>query len=189
MYWHEVLKKFPGAIALDLLDPAAPESLRTLMAEGEVRHIPAIAPQGLSKIPADSYDIVVAFDLIEHMTKSEGYLFLYEVDRITSGISIIFTPYGFVWQPPSENNPFNAHISGWTPNELHRLGYREVRGHTGFRYLIGAYGAAKWQGLAGRLSHATAYLVRYLPELAFAFSAIKRHEPWRANRHEGVAQG
>jgi hypothetical protein len=64
MYWHEVLKKFPGAIALDLLDPAAPESLRTLMAEGEVRHIPAIAPQGLSKIPADSYDIVVAFDLI-----------------------------------------------------------------------------------------------------------------------------
>jgi hypothetical protein len=73
----------------------------------------------------------VAFDLIEHLSREDGYKLLYEVDRISAFASLIFTPNGFVWQPPTEKNSFDAHLSGWTPSEFRRMGWSKLKGHGG----------------------------------------------------------
>ena len=37
-------------------------------------------PGDLKLIPDNEFDLVIAIDLIEHLTKSQGYLLLYEID-------------------------------------------------------------------------------------------------------------
>lgn len=187
-YWISISDQTDYAISLDLFDPCAPEiDLNSSTRSGfRVKYINGIAPHDLRQIPHDSYDLVVAFDIIEHLPKSDGYLLLYEIDRLTIGESIIFTPNGMVWQPPSINNFFNAHISGWSPGELKSLGWKKVEGHTGIKSLVGPYGLTKIKGPLGKLVYLTATLVRHLPNSAFAFSAIKVHKPWEGDVHEGV---
>lgn len=186
LYWKKILEASSRPIDLDLLDPLQPQSINELGSgtTSSVRHIQGLAPIALKTLESDSYDLVVAFDLIEHLEKSDGYRLLYEIDRITLGTSIVFTPNGFVWQPPSINNEFNAHVSGWRPAELRSLGWARIEGHTGLKCLIGPYGRSKFK--SANLVHATSVLVRKVPTLAFAFSAVKQHEIWEPDKHEGV---
>jgi hypothetical protein len=94
----------------------------------------------LQDIPEDSYDLVFMLDVIEHLPKESGYLALYEINRISeSGIGIT-TPNGFFWQPPEINNPFQAHVSGWTPGDLGKAGFSRVKGLHGLRLLTKPYG-------------------------------------------------
>jgi hypothetical protein len=188
LYWHEILRESSRPIKLELLDPLKPRILDSLTSgtNSSAKHIEGFAPMSLKTLESDSYDICVAFDLIEHLEKKDGYLLLYEIDRITKGTSIIFTPNGFTWQPPSINNQFNAHISGWQPSEFRALGWSKIEGHTGLKWLIGPYGRSKIKGRIGNLVHLTSILVRKMPKLAFAFSSTKRHGEWAPDRHEGV---
>ena len=73
------------------------------------------APQVLGTLGSNSFDVVIAFDLIEHLSKEDGYRLVYEMERIARRICVIFTPNGHVWQPPRPDNSFDAHLSGWTP--------------------------------------------------------------------------
>ena len=99
-----------------------------------------IAPEGLNQFSDDYFDFITTFDVIEHFSKSEGYKLLYEMNRISKAGSSVFTPNGFVWQPPSANNPFNAHLSGWTPSELAKLGWNRTYSAGGVKFLRGPYG-------------------------------------------------
>lgn len=99
-----------------------------------------IAPEGLNQFSDDYFDFTTTFDVIEHFSKSEGYKLLYEMNRISREGSSVFTPNGFVWQPPSPNNPFNAHLSGWTPSELAKLGWNRTYSAGGVKFLRGPYG-------------------------------------------------
>ena len=186
-YWEAILRLNSSSISVTLLDPASPQILPKLTQLGRVQYAKGLAPQGLLKLPDQSFDMVVAVDLIEHLQQSDGYKLLYEIERICSWRSLIFTPNGFVAQPPSLNNPFNAHISSWTPSQLFSMGWSHQRGHTGFRPLFGRYGHPKarsnFMKWAARL---TAPLVRYAPIIAFSFSAVKRHDDFRNDIHEGV---
>lgn len=127
-YWVDICKHFGKRLELTLLDPKAPSNLNELRGLATVTHVPGLAPDSLKQFKVGQFDVVTAFDLIEHLTKESGYSLLYELSRITSGTSIVFTPNGFCPQPPSINNPFNMHISGWTPAELRDFGYGEIRG-------------------------------------------------------------
>jgi hypothetical protein len=177
-YWDKVLKKFPHMqFKLDLMDAVAIESPASSSSNVTTLRIQGQVPIDLSDIRSDTYDLVVAFDLIEHLTKDQGYMLLYEIDRVSSGTSVVFTPQGFVWQPPSVNNEFNAHISGWTPQELKKLGWRRIRGHTGFQDLYGPYGLYKKWVKGWPLLELEALLkicIYRLPKFAFAFTATKR---------------
>ena len=188
-YWEQILTKFGSAIDLTLVDPKRPANLSDLMRLSTVRHVSGVAPTGLTELAADSFDICTAFDLIEHLRKEDGYHLLYEIDRVTKGQSIVFTPNGFVWQAPSSNNPFNAHISGWTPRELRDLGWGKSRGHTGLRVLFGPYGLPKSRVWAmAKVASLTALLVRILPAIAFSFSAVKTHGSFEETIHNGLAE-
>lgn len=187
-YWGDVLTAFGGQIELTLFDPKFPANFHELEQLSTVRHLSGLAPEGLAEIESDYFDICTAFDLIEHLSREDGYLLLYEIDRLTCGISIVFTPNGFVWQAPSSNNPFNAHISGWKPSELREMGWHAARGHTGFRRLFGPYGLSRLKSKPWiQLSYLSAIFVRFVPQLAFAFSCVRRHSEHEKNLHIGLA--
>src|SRR5690606_12372244 len=52
------------------------------------------------RVPARSYDAVVALDLIEHLTKDEGLKLLKDMETIARKKVILFTPNGFLPQEP-----------------------------------------------------------------------------------------
>lgn len=143
-------------------------------------------PEDLKQIPQDDYDFVLAIDLIEHLPKSQGYSLLYEVDRVSKYSSALLTPNGFVWQPPSLNNPYNAHLSGWLPKEMHKLGWKIQRGQTGLKPLYGPYGLAKYKKANWLVLEilALSKIISFgAPTLAFSFIAIKRRKNLRIEKH------
>lgn len=140
------------------------------------------APEALRGFENDFFDFVACFDVIEHFPKDEGYHLLYEIDRISKYGSAIFTPNGFIWQPPSVNNFFNAHLSGWKPRELSTLGWSKVYSAGGYRQLYGPYGIPKLQNMnifvrgIGLILDSISLIH---PRFGFAFLAINRKKNLR----------
>lgn len=120
-------------------DHAAEQRPATLVTRKEGQII-----EFLKSEPSDSKDVVFMLDVIEHLSKENGYLALYEMNRISRFGTAITTPNGFVWQPPTEENPFQAHVSGWTAGELRKAGMKKVLGLHGLSWLTGSYGAKKY---------------------------------------------
>lgn len=122
-----------------------------------------------------SFDVVVAIDVIEHLTVQDGYLLLYEALRLSQGIVMIYTPNGFLWQPPSPNNSLNAHISGWSIKDLKRFGFSKFRGHVGAKFFWGPYAMPRFS-FSSRLFVAVNMLgnllIRLRPKHALAISAM-----------------
>lgn len=165
------------ALKVTLFDAA--DELDLVDLPGNFTHRNGYAPSDLKTFDENEFDVVIAFDLIEHLSKDQGYLLLYEMDRLASLASVVFTPNGFLWQPPAVNNPFNAHISGWTPSELAKMGWKST-GLFGFKFLMGPYAAPRFEAKTGLGKVALQYimaasqlLARRVPFLAFSFFGVK----------------
>lgn len=141
-----------------------------------------VAPADLNMFKADEFDLVICKHVIEHLDKSSGYLLLYEIDRIAKYSSMVTTPMGFVWQVPGNDNPYNAHLSGWTPSELKRLNWNSIYGQTGPKYFFGpgAEPIVMNRGLLRILGFLYPVFQRF-PNMCFAFTAIKREKNYRTN--------
>jgi hypothetical protein len=142
-----------------------------------------LVPKDLEQIDENEFDLVLALDLIEHLPKHEGYALLYHLDRIAKFSSVISTPTGFAWQPPANNNRYNAHISEWRVKELKKLGWKaRNRGQIGFKLFYGPYGVQKYKGLNWLILEflALGKIITYpFPRLSFSQIAIKRKKnPW-----------
>lgn len=149
-------------------------------------HEVGVLPQYLQKFQADEFDIVLAIDLIEHLSKEDGYHLLYEIDRIAQYSSIILTPNGFLWQPPALNNSKNAHISSWTVKELRNIGWDNVRGLLGLKMFWGPYGQPKNKPTNTLMWEFFAFqkiLCFLFPRLSISFRAIKRRKLPRNSMH------
>jgi hypothetical protein len=145
-----------------------------------------LIPEVLENFSENFFDVSIALDLIEHFPKHTGLNFLYEVDRVTSLSSIIFTPNGMVWQPPSQNNPWNAHLSGWLPSELRSLGWTKTYGSHGFKKSYGPYGIKKTGFNKFTLViHLLSFpIIKKYPRLSFSFVAIKTRKNPRIKIHD-----
>ena len=144
-------------------------------AEIVVGKLPAL----LRDFPDDSFSVVLAFDLIEHLPKHDGFILLYEMQRVARDFAFVYTPNGFVWQPGSPDNPYNAHLSGWTRSDFRKMGWSRLRGHVGPKFLWGPY--MTWEGpnIRGALRVNT-WMLKGLcltPRLCFALSA-----EWHSSR-------
>ncbi len=82
----------------------------------------------------NSFDASAALDVIEHLTKKKGLSLLKEMCRVSRKIVIIMTPNGWIHQRVYDENPFQAHNSGWRKGNLLDLGF-EVTGIRGVRFL------------------------------------------------------
>lgn len=83
----------------------------------------------------NSFDLVIACDVIEHLEKEEALQLIKQCERIAKKAVILETPKGFVPQD-LDILGFNAHDlqthkCGWEPRELEALGYTvTVRDYT-----------------------------------------------------------
>jgi hypothetical protein len=166
----------------------------TNLVDGEIDRIPnvnirrltGIVPDSLKQFDTNMFDVTIALDLIEHLPKHSGFSLLYEMDRITSKTSLIFTPNGFVWQPPFENNPYMAHLSGWNTRDFKILGWRKVIGLVGLKKLFGPYGKPKGgiNSIFQLTQLLTLPLIWFFPSFSFAILAIKYSKNPRVNNAE-----
>jgi len=77
-----------------------------------------------------SVDLILACELIEHLQKKDGNLFLDKLDSIYRYAIIISTP-GIFLKPVSSKDvevgkatPFDLHRSFWSANEFRKRGYQ-----------------------------------------------------------------
>lgn len=121
-----------------------------------------------------TFDSVVALDLIEHLTKKDGFKLLAQMEKIAKKNVIIFTPNGFIKQQ-SVNGDLQEHKSGWTPSDFRKHGY-EVYGALGAKWLRGEKHTLKYKPkiISGLISEFTNLYIINRPELASALLCIKK---------------
>jgi len=86
----------------------------------------------ISHIPfrKKSIDISLACEILEHLPKSVGYDLIRELERVTSEIIIISTPLNWPQEKEMYGNPYEKHISTWSPEDFIRHGYETKIIHT-----------------------------------------------------------
>ena len=126
------------------------------------------------KFKNNSFDCVIALDLIEHLTKEEGFKLINIMERIAKKKIIIFTSNGFLPQKEYENNPLQEHKCGWTVEEMKNMGY-EVIGINGWKILRGEYAYIKFKPkfFWSVVSDITQTIIRNNPKNAFQLLCIK----------------
>jgi SAM-dependent methyltransferase len=132
-----------------------------------------------------SVDAVVALDLVEHLERGVALALIGDLERIARRRVVVFTPNGFVPQPPAPDNPHQAHRSGFSVAEMRALGYR-VRGMGGLWYLSGPFGEVRLPPaiLWRRIADLTAPLVYPAARFAFALLCVKEVSPTSANERD-----
>jgi len=138
LFWERLLADFPN-IELTICDLFEPGNLRDFAH----KRIRSSFEESLPSLSDKSFDLVTAIDLLEHLDVATGYRLLYQMQRISKKTMAVYTPNGFVWQPPSTNNPYNAHVSGWDVTTLRNFGFKSIHGHVGHKSMIGPYSRPK----------------------------------------------
>lgn len=116
-----------------------------------------------------SFDVVVALEVIEHLTAEEGQRLIFRMETWAKKKIIISTPNGYV--PFVGADSFRTHNSGWTIGQLERMGL-SILGVGGYKWA--------WNGLflrhpfARRVAVAlTEPFVYHVPTLARGLLAVK----------------
>lgn len=123
----------------------------------------------------NSFETVVAVDVIEHFTKEDGFKLLEKMEQIASDKVVIFTPNGFLPQSEHSGNILQRHLSGWSVGEMAERGY-QVIGVNGWRPLLGEFSLPRFKPrkLWTLISLMTQPLVRNHPDHAFAILCVKK---------------
>lgn len=130
-----------------------------------------------AKFPAESFECVMALDVIEHLPKEKGLELMRQMETISSRRIIIFTPNGFLPQAEHSSNPLQVHLSGWTAQEMRQLGFRVI-GINGWKILLGEMALPKLQphGVWALISRLSQLLVRNYPDHAFQLLCVKDND-------------
>jgi hypothetical protein len=121
-----------------------------------------------------SFDCVVALDVIEHLSREDGLRLLESMEQIARKKVVVFTPNGFLYQPPEPGNPHQEHISGWTVEEMRAHGY-DVIGIAGWKPLRAAYVKPRFRphALWERVALLTERRFEDQPDRAFQILCVK----------------
>jgi SAM-dependent methyltransferase len=152
--------------------PPTLEQARALRTHDDYRNVPA--QEILEHFGEASFDGVVALDLIEHLTKDEGLALIAAMERVARKKILLFTPNGYLPQE-SHDGDLQEHRSGWTADEMRRLGFR-VLGMHGHRVLRGQEHRLRLRprALGGLLAVASHHLYTHAhPDAAAALLCIK----------------
>ncbi len=166
----QYIKKPLRKVGLDFYEPyllkSKAASLHNNYILADLRNLP---------IDSRSFDCAVAIEVIEHLTKPDGLTLIKELERVAKTTVILTTPNGFFPASPGpEDNPGESHISGWTADELRKLGFR-VYGINGCRMLRQKTGILKFipgmlYSILRRIGDRVAY---YCPAFAFQLFCVK----------------
>ena len=77
-----------------------------------------------------SFDLVIALDVIEHLTKEESLELIKQCEKIAKLGVVLETPKGYIPQnldiQGHGGHEWQTHRSAWEPEELEKLGYKVV---------------------------------------------------------------
>jgi len=77
-----------------------------------------------------SFDIVIAFDIVEHLEKEESLAMMKQMEIIARKAVLIETPKGYIPQDLDitghDAHEFQTHRCGWEIDEFHKLGYKTI---------------------------------------------------------------
>lgn len=120
-----------------------------------------------------SFDVVIALDVIEHLTKKEGLKLNNSLENIARKRVILLTPNGFYHQH-DKDNIYEDHKSGWTVQDLKEMGYT-VYGLRGLKYLRGEWATIKYKPwlLWGFVAWISEPLLFFYPMLSYHLFAVK----------------
>ncbi len=165
-----VLTSIDMSVGVELFEPSVRESSRKRLHKHYVR-----GDVARIEFKPKSVDVVIALELLEHLTKDEGARMLVKMEQWARKMVIVSTPNGYVWQDAYNNNPFQEHKSGWTARELRDLEF-EVLGLNGWKRLRGYKSALRYRPAFfwRRVSDLTQKITCHYPEQAFQLLAIKK---------------
>ena len=73
------------------------------------------------------FDVVIAFDLVEHLSYGDGWNLIKECERVAKKTFIVFAPEGYIdtikYQREFVTSPWDVHQSGWYHEWFEKLGY------------------------------------------------------------------
>jgi SAM-dependent methyltransferase len=166
---------YDRTVGVDLFAPALAESAAAGI-HGEYRQLDVLKLD--DAFEAGSFDAVVAFDLVEHLSEDDATVLFGLMERTARKRVVVHTPNGFMPQTEYDENPLQVHRSGWSPRRMRELGYI-VRGSNGLRFLRGEQGRARWrpEWFWGVLSRFTQPLAYRIPELAYQLLCVKEVGP------------
>ncbi len=126
--------------------------------------------------PDKSFDCAVMLDVIEHFEKEEFLRFLPKLAKIAKKI-IVLTPNGFVEQKGYDGNEYQVHKSGWTTEDMTKLGFK-VFGVSGLKWLRGeeALPTVRPVVLGNFLANLSEPLVASHPSIAYHLLCVKNNE-------------
>ncbi len=84
--------------------------------------------------PSKSYDAVIALDVIEHVTRKEGFKLISDMEAIARKRIVVMTPNGFYRQQDIGGNKLQVHQSGWSVKDFKKLHFRTF-GIRGLKWL------------------------------------------------------
>lgn len=122
--------------------------------------------------PEKSFDCAILLDVIEHFEKEDFLKFLPNLEKISKKI-IILTPNGFFKQDALDNNPFQVHKSGWTMEDLKKIGFNKFYGMSGLKKIyVSNIKPLIFKTLLINLSQ---FFILNRPQKAFHLFAIKKN--------------
>jgi SAM-dependent methyltransferase len=73
-----------------------------------------------------SFDTVICFHVIEHLTKKEGLFLIKKLETIARKRVVLAMPLGDLPQEEYDGNKHQEHKSEWYPSEFKKMGYKVV---------------------------------------------------------------
>jgi len=150
------------------LEQARRRSTHDELIQGDIR-------EAVGLLGGRRFDACIAMDVIEHLTKEDGWKMLKAMEQIATKRVVIFTPNGFVPQF-SNDGDLQQHLSGWEIEEMRNRGY-QVLGMHGPRSLRGEKAVLKYrpQAIWGGVSVFCHYAyTRQYPQSAFSIFCLKK---------------
>lgn len=90
--------------------------------------------------PSKSFDVVLANQVIEHLTKKDAMNLISKMEKIAKKQVIISTPIGEIEDPEHHGNKYQKHRSAFMPADFEQRGYKTIK--YGYRWLLGPEGLA-----------------------------------------------
>ena len=160
----------PFSVGVELFEPYLEESkkkgIHNEYIKADIRKV---------ELKPRSFDVVMAIDVLEHLTKEEGLSLIKKMEKWSKKKIIIFSPNGFVWQDGYDNNLLQEHKSGWSVEDLEKLEFK-VYGINGWKKLRGYKALVKYKPtlLWHIISNLTHKITYYCPKFAFQLLAVKK---------------
>ncbi len=125
--------KVKRAVGVDLFEPYIVEARKKKIHDEYI-----LADITKVKFKENSFDIVLASHVIEHLTKKEGWRLLENMERWAKKQVIIATPIGEHYHPAEDGNIWQLHKSAFVPKDFEERGYKIKK--YGWKWLLGDQG-------------------------------------------------